>query len=193
LRLYLFIFILYLGIQQPLFALSANKTPDPEFTRLLKKAIESNSGFVDKFDAKVWLFDMSNRLARRASYIPLVERMTLLKVIHREAKIAGLDPQLVLAVIDIESGFDHYAISKSGARGLMQVMPFWVNEIGHPKDNLFDIDTNLHYGCTILSLYLKRHHLEVNAALASYNGSLGNNTYPNKVLNALRNRWYLRK
>jgi len=175
-------------------ALASNETqiPDDEFRSLLKEAIESDSGFIDKFDAKVWLFDMSSRLNGKASHIPLKERMSLLKAVHREATKTGVDPQLVLSLIEIESSFDHYALSKSGAKGLMQVMPFWVNEIGHQKDNLFDIDTNLRYGCTILSIYLQRHNNHVNKALASYNGSLGSNRYPNKVLNALRNHWFVR-
>ena len=87
-----------------------HKAPDDEFRRLLKEAIESDLGFIDKFDAKVWLFDMSSRLAKRAKHIPAKERMALLKAVHREATKSGLDPQLVLAVIDTESGFDHYAL-----------------------------------------------------------------------------------
>ncbi len=169
----------------------SQQKPDEEFRRLLKEAIESKSGFIDKFDAKVWLFDMSSRLAKRARHIPLKERMELLKAVHREATKSELSPQLVLALIDTESSFDHYAVSKSGARGLMQIMPFWVKEIGHDNDNLFDIDTNLRYGCTILSLYLKRSKQNRQQALARYNGSYGSHKYSNKVLSTLKKHWFV--
>jgi len=163
--------------------------PTAEFKRLLKLAIESDSEFVDKFDAKVWLLDMSNRLRKRAKHIPLKERMSLLKAVHKEAVRARLDPQLVLSVIDIESGFDRFAISKSGARGLMQIMPFWITEIGHDDDNLFDIETNLKYGSTILSLYIKKEKQQLSRALARYNGSQGKTQYPDKVLSSLKKYW----
>ncbi len=168
------------GTQQP---------PSAEFKRLLKQAIESDSEFEDKFDAKVWLLDMSKRLNKRAKHIPLKERMTLLKAVHKEAVRAKLDPQLVLSVIDIESGFDRFAVSRAGARGLMQIMPFWITEIGHNEDNLFDIETNLKYGCAILSIYIKKEKKQLSLALARYNGSLGRMKYPKKVLTSLRKHW----
>jgi len=163
--------------------------PNAQFKALLKQAIESDSNFIDKFDAEVWLMDMSNRLAKRASHIPLPERMALLKAVHREALHAQLDPQLVLSLIEIESGFDRFAVSKVGARGLMQIMPFWKNEIGHKNDNLFDIDTNLKYGCAILSIYFKLEKDKIVGALARYNGSYGRVKYSNKVLSVLRKHW----
>ena len=190
-KLKLLLLLLLFVASQPSVA-GTQQPPDAEFKKLLKLAIESDSGFEDEFDAQVWLVDMSARLNRRAQHIPLTERMKLLKAVHREANRAKLDPQLVLAVIEIESGFERFSLSKSGARGLMQVMPFWIKEIGHDGDNLFDIDTNLRYGCTILSLYIKRKYNQVNAALASYNGSSGSSRYPDKVLKRLRKIWYVR-
>ncbi len=184
------IFIASLLWLMPLTLVAGNQQPpSAEFKRLLKLAIESDSEFEDKFDAKVWLLDMSQRLRKRARHIPLTERMELLKAVHKEAVRAKLDPQLVLSVIDIESGFDRFAISRSGARGLMQIMPFWKTEIGHDEDNLFDIETNLKYGCAILSIYIKREKQQISSALARYNGSHGRMKYPNKVLSSLRKHW----
>jgi soluble lytic murein transglycosylase-like protein len=165
--------------------------PDNEFKQLLKEAIESKSEFNDRFDAQVWLMDMSNRLDRHAKRIPLDERMRMLKAVHREATRAGLDPQLVLALIQTESDFNRFAVSKVGARGLMQIMPFWIEEIGHESDNLFDIDTNLRYGCAILKIYLGRENNQVTKALARYYGAINGMTYPNKVLTRLRKNWHV--
>lgn len=166
----------------------AQQAVDPQLKYLLKQAIEDSSSFADRFDAQVWLLDMSTRLA---DTIPDPgKRLSLLKQAHREAKRAGLSPELVLAVIQVESNFDQYAISVTGARGLMQIMPFWLKEIGHPQDNLFEIQTNLRFGCTILKYYLDREKGNLTRALARYNGSLGKKHYPNKVFKALRQRWY---
>lgn len=170
------------------FAINLHR-PDSQFKALLKQAIETDSNFIDRFDAEVWLLDMSKRLAKRAAKIPVKERMTLLKAVHREATRAKLDPQLVLSLIEIESRFDRFAVSKVGAQGLMQIMPFWKNEIGHKNDNLFDIDTNLRYGCAILSIYFQRENHKVVPALARYNGSFGRVKYSNKVLQTLRKHW----
>jgi soluble lytic murein transglycosylase-like protein len=127
---------------------------DPELRRALREAVESADSFVDEFDAEVWLTDMSRRLARQVP--DKEERMLILRLVHRHALMFDLPPELVLAVIDVESNFDRYAISWAGALGLMQVMPFWRNEIGRPDDDLHDIQTNLLYGCRILAHYLER-------------------------------------
>lgn len=167
-------------------------TADPELRRLLADAIESSDSFNDRFDAEVWLFDMSSRME---PYVPDKEfRLDLLKNIHREATRVELPPELVIAVIEIESRFDTFAISRSGAQGLMQVMPFWLNEIGHPDDNLVDMNTNLRMGCTILKYYMNMEKNDLRGALARYNGSYGDikHTYSNKVLDALRLRWHQR-
>ena len=163
---------------------------DPELRRLLAEAIAASDSFEDRFDAEVWLFDMSGRMER---YIPdKAFRLELLRSIHREATRVDLPPELVIAVIEIESAFDTFAISKSGAQGLMQVMPFWLDEIGHPQDNLVDMNTNLRMGCTILKYYMNMEKNNLRGALARYNGSYGDirHTYSNKVLDALRLRWY---
>ena len=161
---------------------------DPELRDLLKKAIEENARFRDRFEAEVWFTDMNQRLKRRVKNNE--ERLALLNMIHREARRANLQPELVMAVIQIESNFDRWAISSVGARGLMQVMPFWLNEIGRPGDNLFNAETNLRLGCTILRHYLDKEKGNLIKALGRYNGSLGSFRYPNKVLAALRKNWY---
>lgn len=122
---------------------------------------------------------MSARLAKRVpdAYV----RRKLLTAIHYEATRAGLDPQLVLGLIHVESGFNRYAISSVGARGLMQVMPFWVRQIGNRQHNLFDMHTNLRFGCTILRHYLDIENGDLFRALGRYNGSLGRPEYPNAV------------
>jgi soluble lytic murein transglycosylase-like protein len=136
-----------------------------------------------------WLVEMSAKLAPR---VPDVQtRVELLKTIHYEATRAGLDPQLVLGLIQVESGFKKYAISTAGARGLMQVMPFWVDLIGSVKDhNLFHHRTNLRFGCTILRHYLDMEHGNLYRALGRYNGSLGRTDYPNLVVAATK-QWQL--
>lgn len=154
--------------------------PDPTLISLLKQTIEQSDSFEDKFDAEVWLFSKSSQLER---YIPDNEtRLNLLRRIHRAATRADLSPEVVLAVIQIESRFDPYALSYAGAQGLMQVMPFWKNEIGHPEDNLIDVETNLRYGCTILKFYLDKEEGHLSYALARYNGSYGKSWYPEKVM-----------
>ena len=109
---------------------------------------------------------------------------------HAEATRANLEPELVLAVVDVESRFDRFAISRVGARGLMQIMPFWRKEIGRSDDNLFHVKTNLRYGCTILRYYLDAESGNLARALARYNGSLGRRDYPSRVFQALNTHWY---
>ena len=163
-------------------------TVDPRLRQLLSDAINSSESFEDRFHAEVWLMDMSNRLERYVKDEEL--RLNMLKQIHLEATRADLQPELVLALIEIESHFDTYAISKSGAQGMMQVMPFWLDEIGRPDDNLIDMKTNLRMGCTILKYYMDMEKNNLPRALARYNGSLGSRVYSDKVLIALRDRWY---
>lgn len=179
---------LLLGLSGPEARGAMQGPPDPQLRQLLKEAAADTSAFDDRFQAEVWLMDMSQRLRPRIANPD--ERLGLLKVIHQEARRAELPPELVLAVIDVESDFDRYAISHAGARGLMQVMPFWLNEIGRPEDNLFKIRTNLRFGCTILRYYLDKARGDLREALARYNGSLGRRYYPDKVFQALRRHWY---
>jgi soluble lytic murein transglycosylase-like protein len=161
---------------------------DPELKKLLQEAINNPNGFEDKFAAQVWLQDMSHRLQKFID--DPKERLELLQWIHREATRVELDPELVLAVIEVESRFDRFAISVSGARGLMQVMPFWLDEISISNNNLFNIRTNLRMGCTILRYYLDMENGDLGPALARYNGSYGKRKYPEKVVKALTNHWF---
>jgi soluble lytic murein transglycosylase-like protein len=134
-----------------------------------------------------WLAEMSRRLAKR---IPDPEyRSELLRAVHYEATRAGLDPQLVLGLVQVESGFRKYAVSSAGARGYMQVMPFWVKLIGNSETNLFHMRTNLRFGCTILRHYLDIEKGDLYRALGRYNGSLGRPEYPNLVRGAWENNW----
>ncbi|MDH5426112.1 MAG: lytic transglycosylase domain-containing protein [Gammaproteobacteria bacterium] len=168
----------------------ATTNDQSELRLLLQQAIESSDSFKDRFDAEVWLLDMSSRLKK---LLPeKKERINLLKVVHQEAKRSDLHPELVLAVIHIESRFDRFAISRAGAQGLMQVMPFWLKEIGHPEDNLVDLKTNLRMGCTILKYYLDKEKGDLVRALARYNGSTGRRVYSDKVLDILRTHWFKR-
>lgn len=166
----------------------AQSSSNPELRELLKQALESDHGFEDRFDAQVWLLDMSQRLEEFVE--DPATRLDMLKLIHYEARRVNLEPELVLAVIEVESRFDEYAISVSGARGLMQVMPFWLEEIGISDNNLFKIRTNLRMGCTILRYYMDVESNHLSRALARYNGSLGKNIYPNKVIDALKSNWF---
>lgn len=166
-----------------------SQTVDPELRAALKRNVNESSSFEDRFDAEVWLVDMSGRMSR---YIKDPnERLQFLRKVHGEATKAGVEPELVLSVIHIESLFDRFAISRVGAQGLMQVMPFWKNEIGRPTDNLTDVDTNLRYGCTILKHYIDREKGDLIRALARYNGSLGKTWYPEKVLTAWEKYWFV--
>ena len=167
---------------------AAQENPDPALVELLREAASESDSFGDRFDAQVWLTDMSARLERQVT--DPQERIEILRNVHYEATRAELPPELVLAVIDVESNFDRFAISIAGARGLMQIMPFWLNEIGRTGDNLMHIETNLRFGCTILKYYMDIENDDLNRALGRYNGSLGKRKYPNKVLDKLRLKWF---
>jgi soluble lytic murein transglycosylase-like protein len=166
----------------------AQGQPDPELRETLRAAASDTESFEDRFHAEVWLTDMSRRLERQVK--DSEERIKILKLVHLEASRADLPPELILAVIETESNFDRYAISVAGAIGLMQIMPFWLDEIGRPNDNLLHIDTNLRYGCTILKFYLDKEKGDMRRALGRYNGSLGKRKYPNKVIDKLSTKWF---
>ena len=138
-------------------------------------------------DAHQWLHAMSERLRPRVP--DRKQRIELLKSVQHEATRAGLDPQLVLGLIEVESGFRKYATSLAGARGYMQVMPFWTQVLGRPRDNLYSLRTNLRYGCLILRHYLDLENGDFYRALGRYNGSLGKPEYPNAVKAAWMGRW----
>ena len=147
--------------------------------------------FSQDLQAQEWLQHMSQRLKSR---IPDAEsREDFLRTVHYEANRAGLEPELVLGLIQVESGFKKYAVSSAGARGYMQVMPFWTKSIGVPEHNLFHLRLNLRYGCTILRHYLDIEHGDLYRALGRYNGSLGQSQYPQSVLNAWHKNWFFSK
>lgn len=154
----------------------------------LHKAVADHStpflAFATQGEARAWLDAMSSKLERRIPDRQLREE--LLVTVHYEAKRAGLDPQLVLGLIQVESAFRKYAVSVAGARGFMQVMPFWVRAIGTDENNLFHLRTNLRYGCVILRHYIDIERGDLFRALGRYNGSLGRAEYPNMVLAAWR-------
>jgi soluble lytic murein transglycosylase-like protein len=170
-----------------LLACFAAQAADEAFKLALSQAVAASPSFVDPSAGRAWLAEMSKRL-ETAVPDPFY-RIELLKTVHQEATRAGLDPELVLSVIHVESHFDRFAISRRGAQGLMQVMPFWKKEIGHPRDNLFHPKTNLRYGCYILKHYLDLERGDLVAALARYNGSSGEFAYPARVSSVLRTHW----
>lgn len=135
-------------------------------------------------ESRRWLAAMSSRLERQMTNETL--RLDFLRTVHYEATRAGLEPELVLGLIQVESAFRKYAVSIAGARGFMQVMPFWMTAIGKDEHNLFHLRTNLRYGCTILRHYLDIEKGDLFRALGRYNGALGKAEYPNLVLAAWR-------
>ncbi|MDP2822737.1 MAG: transglycosylase SLT domain-containing protein [Sulfuritalea sp.] len=147
--------------------------PEPQFPSIQEKL--------------TWLTEMSSRLTRR---MPDREaRLEFLKTVYYEAKRAGLDPQMVLGLIQVESGFKKYSVSSAGAHGYMQVMPFWIKLIGNKDSNLFHMRSNLRFGCTILRHYLDIENGDLYRALGRYNGSLGKPEYPNMVRGAWEKQW----
>ena len=169
-----------------------NRSPDnidPALRQVLLVAVAEAQSFDDRFTAEVWLSDMSRRLARQVP--DLDERLEILKIVHQQATRAGVPPELVLAVIDVESDFDRFAISSASALGLMQVMPFWVKEVGYEDKNLlFDIEFNVLLGCRILKYYLDMENGDLVQGLARYNGSTGRRWYGDRVIDRLRSKWF---
>jgi len=160
---------------------------DPYLRQSLGRALDAPRPAADRFARQVWLQDYSRRL--RPFIDQKERRRRLTRMVLAEARRAEVPPGLVFAVIEVESAFDRFALSHAGARGLMQVMPFWQEEIGRPEDNLFKARTNLRYGCTILRHYLDRENGDILDALAAYNGSMGRTIYPEKIHRAYRQRW----
>ena len=158
----------------------------------LHKAISDEAvpylAFATEREARTWVSEMSHKLAARMP--DRRGREEFLVTVHYEAKRAGLDPQLVLGLIQVESNFRKYAVSMAGARGYMQVMPFWVRLIGNKDDNLFHLRTNLRFGCVILRHYLDAEKGDLYRALGRYNGSLGRPEYPTMVERAWLRNWH---
>jgi soluble lytic murein transglycosylase-like protein len=168
------------------FCAHAGQDPTPELRERVRAALARPHSFSDRFDAQVWLTDMASRLGKQVP--DPATRIEILTTAHREATRVELPPEMVLAVIDIESAFDPYAVSIAGAQGLMQVMPFWREELGDRR--LVDIEDNILMGCTILRYYFDKERGDWMRALARYNGSVGRRDYGQKVLDRLRTRWF---
>lgn len=184
--------LFFVLLLQPATSLAQDSRPvqiDDGLRSALLQAVNDASSFEDKFAAQVWLVDMSARLKRYMKDDK--KRLEFLRLVHQEATRAELSPELVMAVIHVESAFQRFAISYVGARGYMQVMPFWKKEIGRQDDNLMHPRTNLRYGCTILKHYLQRERGDWIRALARYNGSLGRTKYPEKVMLFWEKYWFV--
>ena len=166
-------------------AMSANVRSSLQ--RALADTAVTRTAFRSVGDETAWLGEMSRRLAKRMP--DESERLEFLTTLHWEASRAGVDPQLMLGLIQVESGFRKYAVSPVGARGYTQVMPFWVKAIGNPDHNLFQLRTNLRYGALILRHYIDIERGDLFRALGRYNGSLGRAEYPNLVVGAWKRHW----
>jgi soluble lytic murein transglycosylase-like protein len=161
----------------------ADRQQDPELRGVVQKAISEAQCFTNRYDSAVWYKLMEPRLR------PIVqhedERLEILRDVYCETHREGesrLPPGLVMAVIAIESRFDRWAVSSAGAVGLMQVMPFWPEQLGMRRYELVHSDPNIRMGCAILRFYLKYERNDVRKALARYNGSIGRRDYPDKVI-----------
>jgi soluble lytic murein transglycosylase-like protein len=163
---------------------------DPALEPLLRRAITEDTCFEDRFEREVWFTAMEPRLKRIVGNSD--ERTEILEQVQCEAKRLQIPPALVMAVIDVESQFNRWAVSPAGAVGLMQVMPFWPRKLGMENSQLVKIPHNIHIGCTILKYYLEREKGNYTKALARYNGSPGRRNYADKVLMRLSDRWQYR-
>ena len=159
---------------------------DPGLKDVVAKAIAQAQCFADRFDSEVWYKLMEPRL--RGEVPNEGERVDILKFVYCETHRAGekrLPPGLIMALIEVESRFDRWAVSSAGAVGLMQVMPFWPEQLGMRRYQLTRIGPNVEMGCAILRYYLRQEHNNFARALARYNGSTGRRTYSDAVLS----RW----
>jgi soluble lytic murein transglycosylase-like protein len=164
---------------------------DPELRTVVQQAITEAQCFADKYDSAVWFTLMEPKLRRYVK--DKDERLQILQTVFCEAHRAGatiLPPGLVMAVLDVESGFDRWAVSSAGAVGLMQVMPFWPERLGMHRYELTHIESNLHMGCAILRFYLDAERRDVRKALERYNGSIGHRDYPDRVIVRWTTYWH---
>ena len=174
---------------------------DAGLRQVIAAAISSKPCFEDKYDDVVWYAVMQPRVEHRLRQQPADLRLgddigavaqRILHSVHCESSKQSMlrdRPQLVLAVIDVESSFDPFAVSSAGAVGMMQVMPFWPGELGLTTRDLLDVEMNIRMGTSILAYYLERERSDYRRALARYNGSLGRRSYPDLVLSRLHSRW----
>jgi soluble lytic murein transglycosylase-like protein len=168
-------------------AAHADRQMDPELRGVLAEVVHPGECFEDRFERAVWFATMEPRLSRYVR--DSQEREQILHHVHCEAKRVDVPPELVLAVMDVESRFDRYAVSSAGAVGLMQVMPFWPRELGMSNEQLIRIAENVRMGTTILGYYLRKERGNYQRALQRYNGSLGRPTYSDLVIDRLVSRW----
>jgi soluble lytic murein transglycosylase-like protein len=171
----------------PLLPARADRQMDPELRGVLAAVIEPTRCFDDKYERAVWFAAMDPKVARYVA--DARERERILNAAHCEARRVGIPPELVLAVMDVESRFDRYAVSSAGAIGLMQVMPFWPRQLGMTNDQLVRIEDNVRMGTTILGYYLRKERGDYQRALQRYNGSLGRPKYSDLVIDRLATRW----
>ena len=177
------------AIALPLGRAAADEQRDPELKDLLQKIISSADCFTDRYEAEVWHKAMEPRLRRFIESYE--ERVDILDHVYCESKRdpdLQLPPDLVLALIEVESRFDRWAVSRAGAVGLMQVMPFWPNQLGL-QNQLVRVAPNIRMGCEILRYYLRVEHRNWSRALARYNGSTGRNTYPQLIMSRWQRAW----
>ena len=169
----------------------ADQQRDPELRAVVQDAITHADCFVDKFDSEVWFKLMEPKLRRAVK--DREDRLRIVNAAYCEANRTDaqrLPPGLIMAVIDVESRFDRWAVSSAGAVGLMQVMPFWPRQLGMTNQELVRVPQNLRMGCTILKFYLDRERGDYTRALARYNGSVGRRNYADLVLERLSRRWH---
>jgi soluble lytic murein transglycosylase-like protein len=167
----------------------ADQQRDPELKAVVEQAIKEAECFTDHYDSAVWYKLMEPRM--RAIVPDQAARLDILKEVYCETHRTGqkrLPPGLVMAVIAVESRFDRWAVSSAGAVGLMQVMPFWPEQLGMRRYELVEAGPNIRMGCAILRFYLQYERNDVRKALARYNGSIGRRDYPDKVISAWT-RW----
>jgi soluble lytic murein transglycosylase-like protein len=165
----------------------ADRQMDPALKEVVAQAIATGECFTAKYDAEVWYKLMEPRLRKQVK--DHTERLEILRNVYCEARYNQLPAELVLAVIDIESSFDTWAVSSAGAQGLMQVMPFWPEQLGMKRHQLMKVQANIRMGCAILRFYYEREKRDVRKALARYNGSVGRRDYPDKVIARWTTKW----
>jgi soluble lytic murein transglycosylase-like protein len=156
---------------------------DPELRAVVQRAISQAECFSNEYDSAVWFTLMEPKLRRYVA--DQSQRVEILQTVYCEAHRTGqavLPPGLVMAVLDVESRFDPWAVSNAGAVGLMQVMPFWPEQLGMRRYELTHITANVHMGCAILRYYLQQERRDVRRALERYNGSVGHRDYPDRVI-----------
>ncbi|HTY48224.1 MAG TPA: lytic transglycosylase domain-containing protein [Steroidobacteraceae bacterium] len=170
----------------PWTAAHADQQQDPELKAVIAAAISQAQCFADRFDSAVWYRLMTPRMqARLTDPREQTDVADILGAVYCETHrrdVRPLPPGLVLAMIDVESRFDRYAVSRAGAVGLMQVMLFWPQQLGMSRRDLTNTARNIRMGCAILRYYLQAEHNNYRRALARYNGSPGRRKYPDLVL-----------